>query len=200
MRAFPPGAWGLKHMKALSVFLVSLLFTNLVRAQEPALRISIVSGDGARQVINQRFRTEPVIEVDDDKGKPVEGAEVVFTLPRTGPGGLFDNGIKTLTVSTDAQGHATVHGIRVNRLKGPFQIGVTASFQGRTGTAAISQISVARANRSGAFGVSTKTWVIVTLSVLAIAGAIIAAKQFRSGPNPNVLTATPGIPTVGGPK
>jgi hypothetical protein len=187
-------------MKALSVFLVTLLFTNLLRAQEPALRVSVVTGDGARQVINQKFRIEPVVEVVDEHGKPVEGAEVVFSLPSKGPGGLFDNGSKSLTVSTDAQGHATAHGVRVNRLKGPFQIGVAASFQGRTANAAIAQVSVTRAHKSGAFGVSTKTWVIVTLSALAIAGAIIAAKQFKSGPNPNVLTATPGIPTVGGPK
>jgi hypothetical protein len=187
-------------MKALSVFLVTLLFTDLLRAQEPALRIAVVAGQSARQNINQKVRVEPVVEVDDEKGKPVEGAEVVFTLPNQGPGGTFENGSKMLTVTSDAQGRATARNFRVNRLKGPFEIRVTASDHGRTGTAAIAQTSVAHVRSGGAFGISTKTWVIVTLSVLAIAGGIVAAKQFKSGPNPNVLTATPGTPTVGGPK
>jgi hypothetical protein len=187
-------------MKALSVFLVTLLFTDLLRAQEPALRIAVVAGQSARQNINQKVRVEPVVEVDDEKGKPVEGAEVVFTLPSQGPGGTFENGSKMLTVTTDAQGRATARAFRVNRLKGAFDIRVTASDHGRTATAAIAQTSVNHVRSGGAFGISTKTWVIVTLSVLAIAGGIVAAKQFKSGPNPNILTATPGTPTVGGPK
>jgi hypothetical protein len=187
-------------MKALSVFLVTLLSTNLLRAQEPALRLTVVSGEKARQVINQKVRTETVVQVDDEKGKPVEGADVVFALPPKGPGGAFENGSKTVTVSTDAQGRATPGTFRMNRLKGNYDIGVTASSQGRVASVIIPQLAVARAKSGGAFGISTKTWVIAALVAVAIAGAIVAAKQLKGGPNPNVITATPGTPTVGGPK
>jgi hypothetical protein len=192
---------GSKHnMKAQSLFLICLLFTNLMRGQEPALRISVVAGEGATQLINQKGRVDSVVQVQDASGKTIEGAVVVFALPDRGPSGVFENGSKTLTVTTDAQGRATGRGLVLNRLKGDFEIRVTASYQGRTANASIAQRSVARVHSAGAFGVSTKTWVIVGLCLLAIAGGIVAAKELRSGQNGNVLTATPGTPTVGGPQ
>jgi hypothetical protein len=188
-------------MKAQSLFLVCVLFTNLLRAQEPTLRIAVIAGEGARQKINQKVSVEPVVEVKDDGGKPIEGASVVFSLPSQGPGGTFDNGGKTLTVTTDAEGHAAAHGIQINRLKGAFAIRVAASYQGRSGNVTIAEKSVSRIEHSnGAFGVSTKTWVIAGLCLLAIAGGIVAAKELRSKANGGVITATPGVPVVGGPQ
>jgi len=188
-------------MKAQSLFLVCVLFTNLLRAQEPApLRISVIAGEGGREVSNQKIRVDPVVEVDDEDGKPIQGAAVVFSLPKQGPGGSFESGTKTLTVETDAQGHATVHGIRLNGVRGPFTIHVVASYQARTAAAIISETSIRGSRSGGAFGVSTRTWVIAGLVLIAIAGGIVAAKQLRSGPKGNVITATPGIPVVGGPQ
>jgi hypothetical protein len=189
-----------ENMKAQALFVVCLLFTNLMHGQEPALRISVVAGEGASQVINQKGRVDPVVQVQDANGKAIEGAEVAFTLPNQGPSGVFENGSKTLTVTTDAEGRATGRGLVLNRLKGDFDIQVTASYQGRTASVSVAQKSVARIHSAGAFGISTKTWVIAGLCLLAIAGGIIAAKELRSGSKPNVLTATPGIPTVGGPQ
>jgi hypothetical protein len=200
--AFSPAPQGLQHsMKAQSVFLITLLFTNLLRAQEPALHVTVVAGEGSRQIVSQKSRVDPAVQVEDEKSKPVEGAAVVFTLPSQGPGGSFDNGSKMLTVTTDAQGRATAHGISVNRLKGRFEIRVTASYQGRTANATIAEMNVTHApHAGGAFGVSTRTWVYAGLVLLAIGGGIFAYKEFKPGPNPNVLTATPGTPTVGGPQ
>jgi hypothetical protein len=189
------------NMKAQSIFLVFLLFTNLLRAQEPALHIAVVAGEGARQQISEKVRIEPAVQVQDQSGKSIEGAAVVFTLPSSGPGGTFENGGHSLTVSTDVLGRAVAHGIHLNRLKGPFDIKVTATFQDLTANAAISQISVTNVKKSsGPFGVSNKTWVLVGLGALAIAGGFVAYKQFKAGPNPNIITATPGVPVVGGPK
>lgn len=188
-------------MKAQSLFLVSLLLTNLARAQEEApLRIAVIAGEGARQYINQLVHVEPVVEVDDEHGKPVEGATVVFTLPIQGPGGAFPSGGQTLNVTTDAQGRATAHGMRTNRVPGPFTIRVSAIYQGRSGSAAIGETNVRARRSAGAFGVSTRTWVLVGLGLVVIAGGIVAAKELRPGRNTNVLTATPGTPTVGGPQ
>jgi hypothetical protein len=187
-------------MKVQSLFLVCLVFSNLLRGQEPPIQISIVAGEGISQIINQKGRVDPVVQVQETTGKPIEGAQVVFSLPNTGPGGVFANGSKSMTVDTDAQGRATGQGLVLNRLKGTFDIQVTASYQGRTASVSISQKSVARVRSAGAFGVPTKTWVIAGFCLLAIAGGIVAAKELRSGANPNVLTATPGVPTVGGPQ
>lgn len=187
-------------MKVQSLFLVCLLFTNLLRGQEPALRIAVIAGQGAREIINQKASVEPAVQVQDQNGKAIEGAQVVFSLPNRGPGGVFGNGSKSISATTDAQGRASATGLVLNRLKGDFDIQVAASFQSRTANATITERGVARVHSAGAFGVTTKTWVILGLCLLAIAGGIVAAKQLRSGANPNVLTATPGTPTVGGPK
>jgi len=191
-------------MKALSVFLVSLLFTNLLRGQEPALHITVIAGEGGSHninVVNQKGRVEPTVQVEDAQGKPIPGASVVFALPNQGPGGTFENSSPTAIVTTDAKGRAIARGIRYNRLTGPFTIRVTASYQGQTANATISQTTVSTSIRSnGPFGVSTKSWVIATVSLLAIAGGVVAYHNLKPGANGNVLTATPGVPVVGGPQ
>lgn len=185
-------------MRAQAIFLVTLLFTNLMQAQE-TLRIAVIAGNGARQYIKQKVHTEPIIEVDDEKGNPVEGASIEFVLPNEGPGGTFENGGKILRATTDSHGRATMAGLRLNRLPGPFTVHVTASSEGRTGAATIAQVSVKGSHSGGAFGISTRTWILAGLALVVIAGGIIAAKRLTGGHNPNILTATPGTPVVGGP-
>lgn len=186
-------------MKAQALFLVSLLFTNLLHGQESTLNIAVIAGAAGREVINQKVRVDPVVQVEDETGKPVAGAQVIFALPDSGPGGVFENGGPRLSVLTDADGKAVARGIRANHLTGPFDIKVTASLEGRTGTATISETNIRPPRSNGAFGISTRTWILVGLGLVVIAGGIIAAKKLTGGRNPNVLTATPGTPVVGGP-
>ncbi len=189
-------------MKALSLFLVCLLYTNLLRGQESTLHLAVVAGDGAKHNVHEKFRIQPVVQVTDENDKPIQGATIVFTLPSKGPGGTFEHGRHTLTLNTDAQGRAGAYGIQLNKKLGPFKIDVTASYQGQTATASIAQTSIVGAKKpgSGPFGISNRTWVLLGLGALLIAGAIVAAHNLKSRPNPNVLTGTPGTPTVGGPK
>lgn len=191
-------------MKALSIVLVSLLFMNLLRGQEPGLHITVVAGEGVTHNITQiekKGRYDPIVQVEDENGKPIQGASVVFALPAQGPGGTFENSTQTLIVTSDAHGRAIARGIRLNKLTGPFTIRVTASSQGRTANVSISQTTISAVIRAnGPFGVSTKSWVITGLTLLAIGGAVFAYKDLKSGANSNTITATPGIPVVGGPQ
>jgi hypothetical protein len=193
-------------MKAQSILLVSLLFMNLLRAQEPTLHITVVAGEGVTHNVTQlekekKGRFDPIVQVDDANGKPVQGASVAFTLPSQGPGGTFANSNPTILVTTDPHGRAVARGILVNKLTGPFSIHVTASYQGRTANATISQTTISATVRAtGPFGVSDRTWVIAGVVLLAIGGGVFAAKSLKSGSNGNVLTATPGVPVVGGPQ
>lgn len=194
-------------MKAQSVFLVSLLFMNLLRAQEPALHITVIAGEGITHNVTQfekeekKGRFDPVVQVEDQNGKPIQGASVIFALPAQGPGGTFPNSNPTLLVTTDPHGRATARGIRWNKLTGPFSIHVTASYKGLSANATIAQTTIsASIHASGPFGVSDRTWVIAGVVLLAVAGGVIAARNLRSGANGNVLTATPGTPVVGGPQ
>jgi hypothetical protein len=191
-------------MKALSIVLVSLLSVNLLRGQEPGLHITVVAGEGVTHNITQiekKGRYDPVVQVEDENGKPIQGASVVFALPAQGPGGTFENSTATLVVTTDAHGRAVARGIRLNKLTGSFNIRITASYQGRSANASISQTTISAVIRAnGPFGVSKKSWVITGLTLLAIGGAVFAYKDLKSGANSNTITATPGIPVVGGPQ
>ncbi len=188
-------------MKAQSLFLVCLLFTNLLRGQEPAFHLTVVAGEGAKHNIHEKFRIQPVVQVTDENDKPIQGATIVFTLPSKGPGGTFEHGRHSLTLNTDASGRAGAYGIQLNKKLGPFKLDVTATYQGQTASTSIAQTSIAGSKKpGGAFGITTRTWVLVGLGALLIAGAIVAAHNLRSSPNPNVISAIPGVPVVGGPK
>jgi hypothetical protein len=189
------------NMKAQSLFLVCLLFTNLLRGQDSPIHITVAAGEGASHNIYQKFRVQPVVLVADENDKPIQGATVVFTLPAKGPGGTFEHNRQTLTINSDATGRAGAYGIRLNKKTGPFAIQVTATYQGQTASASIAQTSIAGTKKSqGAFGISTRTWVLLGLGAVVIAGAIVAAHNLKSGRDPNVLVAAPGVPTVGGPQ
>ena len=188
-------------MKVKSATLVCLVLTNLLRAQEPSIRVLIISGQDEIHNVNRKIQTQPQVEVQDQNRNAVQGAAVVFTLPQQGPGGTFENGSNTLTTTTDRQGRAIARGVRLNKQLGPFSIRVTASHEGKTASATITQTNVSGTPASGsAFGVSTKAWVILGISVVAVAGAVIAAHNLSNGSNPNTLTIIPGIPVVGAPQ
>jgi len=186
-------------MRLNTVFLVCLVFTNLLRAQDAGLSIVIIAGDGTINNINQKVNTEPVIEVREN-GKPVEGAAVVFTLPAQGPGGSFSNGSQALTMTTDRLGRATARGIQLNRQTGPFYLRVTASFQGQTANATITETNVSGVSASGGGGFGTKAWVILGIAGAGIAAAVLYATHGGSGTSgPAPIVITPGTPNVGGP-
>ncbi len=190
-----------KRMKFKSTILVCLVLTNLLRAQEPSIRVLIIAGQDEIHNINRKVQTQPVVEVQDQNRNHVAGAAVVFTLPPQGPGGTFENGTNTLTTTTDRQGRAIARGIRLNRQLGPYEIHVTASYQGKTANAIITQTNVSGTPASGsAFGVSTRAWVILGIAVVVVAGGVVAAHNLRSGSNPNNLTITAGTPVVGAPQ
>ena len=190
-----------------SSFLIFLLLFNFlgcpVFAQQTELRILIVEGDGTINNIKQRVNVEPVVEVRDQDNKVVEGAAVVFFLPAQGPSGTFSNGTKTLTTSTDRSGRAVARGIHPNSQTGRFDIRVTASFQGQTASATITQTNISgSAAGGGGMSVGTKAWIILAICGGAVAGAVIAAthkgSSSSSGTPPIVIT--PGTPTVGAPQ
>src|SRR5713226_3429797 len=105
----------------------------------PKRNLIIVEGDGAINNIRQRTAREPIVQVEDQNHKPVAGAVVVFLLPDHGASGVFANGSHTLTVMTDSQGRAVAHGFHPNGVQGKLQMRVSASYQGKTASATISQ-------------------------------------------------------------
>ncbi len=112
---------------------------QLTQTRPVMLNLLVVEGEGAVNNIRQRTARDPIVEVQDENHRPVSGALVLFALPRSGPGGTFANGARTLSVTTDAQGRAVGRGLRPNNIAGQFEIAVTASLAGITAAIRIRQ-------------------------------------------------------------
>lgn len=167
------------------------------------LKIVVLEGEGALNSVRSRSAIQPVVEVRDDKDKPVAGAEVVFTLPAAGPGGVFNGWMRSQTAKTNAQGQAGASGMTPNEDLGRFNIKVLASAGGKTASVIIAQTNVAAAVKGKAVSNRGRTWKI--LAALAAAGAIggaVAATRNggSSAPSAVPVTITPGAVTVGGPR
>ena len=74
-------------------------------AQSPALRIVVIEGENAVNVIQQKTAVAPVVEVRDRNDQPVAGAVVRFAI--RGGKGTF-GGPNTVTVTTNGAGRAAV--------------------------------------------------------------------------------------------
>lgn len=197
-----------------SVLAGCLLATVLPAQQEgppPAkLNLVIIEGEGAINNIRQRVSREAIVQVEDENRKPVAGATVVFLLPNEGASGVFTDGSRMLTVTTDQNGRAAMRGFQPNNQAGQFQIRVTASFRGVTASTVINQSNILGAAAAGGAAVSGKLIaVIVAVGAAAGVGAAVALSgnggQSRPGPGPaptpvpSPTTITPGAPTVGAP-
>ena len=184
-----------------TALLICLLLTNLAAQDSPKLMINVVEGEGALNNIKQRVNREPIVQVEDENHKPIAGAAVVFFLPTSGPGGAFANGSQTLTVTTDSLGRAAATGIRPNHQTGQMQIRVSASYNGLTASATITQMNTVGANVGGGLSTTTKVLIVVAIAAGATAGAIIATRGggSSSSASASAITITPGTPTVGAP-
>ncbi len=106
--------------------------------KEGSLDITIVEGDGGSNVVGKKSSVRPVIEVRDEKNQLVEGAVVTFVAPADGPSVVFGNGLRTVTVMTDAQGRARPPAMKAVNT-GSFRVQVSASYKGQMVSTAISQ-------------------------------------------------------------
>ena len=191
---------------ALCLLLVNLWvnpWTAPAWAQEPPkLAIVVVEGEGAVNNLKAQAVAPTVIQVVDENQKPIAGAAVVFFLPNQGPGGTFFDSTRSLTVTTDAQGRATIRGIRFNRLSGQMQIRVTASSGGQTATATITQTNVGGPGGSPGLSTKAKIWIVVGVAAGVTVGVVLGTRGGSSSSgaaSTPPITITPGTPTVGAP-
>ena len=144
----------------------------VARSQQTALRILVLKGEDAVNIIQQKTAVAPVVEVRDRNDLPVAGAMVVFTID--GSVASFA-GSQTLTVVTNAAGQATAAGLTPTAA-GAFKISATATFQAQTAAVTITQSTVLDSRRSHA---SEHRWRSSgggsAGKVIAIAGGIGAA-------------------------
>jgi hypothetical protein len=140
-------------MKAMWGIAAVLLAAGVAAAQpNPALRIVVVEGEDAVNIIQQKTAVAPVVEIRDRNNLPVPGALVTFSI-EGGKAATF-GGASTLTVATNAAGQAAVTGLTPSAA-GAFQIQVSAAFQGQVATATIAQTNVVTAAQAAAASAAT---------------------------------------------
>jgi hypothetical protein len=188
--------------RTVTILLVELLalqsIPHTLQAQtpEPAkLNIVILEGEGAINNIRQRVARESIVQVEDENHRPVGGAIVTFFLPDQGASGVFTNGSRSLTITTDQSGKAVAR-FRPNQIHGNMQMRVNASYKSLTANSVINQSSVVGAAAAGGL-ISGKVLALIIAGAAgaATAGAIIAT---RGNGAPTMIT--PGTPTVGAPR
>lgn len=134
---------------AASLALVALIATG----QSGALHIVVIEGEDAVNIVQQKTAVAPVVEVRDRNDQPVAGAIVRFAINQGR--GTFA-GARTLSVTTNAAGRAVASGLTPTG-GGALQIGASATFQGQTVVATITQTNVMTAAEAAAASGATGT-------------------------------------------
>ena len=199
-----PPLIGLRHMlRAFPATALVLALGCTATAQVAILHIRIVEGEGAVYAPGSRSARPLTVEVTDETGAPVAGAAVSFHLPEEGPGGTFANGMRTEVAVTDSHGHASVHGLQLNRAAGRFQIRIVASKeQARAGMVSFQYVaepgSGAAAATAGSSHGYRKWLVVAVLAGGGAAAAILAVGRAGSSPAaaPATITLTIGTPVI----
>jgi hypothetical protein len=132
---------------ALMAFVASSIGIAQQRPAPPGnLKIVVIAGEGAVNIIQQKTAVAPIVEIRDRNNLPVSGATVTFSVG--GSGATFGTG-STLTVVTNAAGQATAAGLTPTAA-GALQVNVSAAFQGQLASAAITQTNFATAQAAAA--------------------------------------------------
>jgi hypothetical protein len=189
-------------MQSIRGFCITLLV--LLAAAAPALRaqgakpsglrIVVIAGEDAVNVISQRTAVAPIVEVRDRNNQPVAGAIVTFSIQ--GAQNATFAGASTLSVTTNAIGQAAVTGLTPTGA-GAVQINVAAAFQGQTATAAIAQTNVATAAQAGG-GIGAGKVAAIAGGAAGIAGGVFAFTRDGDPPTMSALSITPtaGLATI----
>jgi len=163
-----------------------------------SLKVIVLQGQNSVNDTNRHIGIQPVVEVRDDNDLPVEGARVVFRLPPSGPGGMFDGKSYSKTVRTNAQGQAGISGFVPNSQQGEFDFHVTALAGNRMGEAVIRQTNAEnRLVMVAPKPKKTPLWrnKYVLIAAGAAVGAGVAVALTKGSGNKNV-TITPGPVTI----
>jgi hypothetical protein len=172
-----------------------------VRTGVVGLKLLVLAGQNAINNIKQRTARDPVVQVVDENDRPVAGAAITFALPSRGASGVFANGARSMTILTDAQGTAAATGLTPNAVTGELPIQVSASYQGQTASAVITQTNAVAAGA----GMSAATIGIIGAVVAGAAvGAALALGGGDSTPAPaarpsGTATVRTGGVTIGAP-
>jgi hypothetical protein len=181
-------------------------------ATAQTLRILPLAGNNEANDLQKKVMAPLVVNVLDQNGRPVEGADVVFRFPVLGPSATFPNQQSNGTFRTDADGQAAATGWMANGMVGSFRVQILATRANETGETSIVMTNVAKAEDVPVK--SQKSWWSnkwVKIAIIAGAGAAVGGTIWalqggngtaanNGGGGPAVVVGVPGSPTIGGPR
>ena len=172
------------------------------------LKILVLAGNGEMNDLERRVMAPLVVQVLDQNDRPVEGAEVVFRFPGSGPGATFQGGKTAQTVRSNGTGEAAAVNWLASNEVGTFEVHVTATYGNEFGETTIKMSNVTRIVEGVKKGKQahwySPTWVKVAL-IGGVAGAVVGivlatrGGSHSAGAGTVPITVTPGPPTVGHP-
>jgi hypothetical protein len=160
-----------------------------IAAQQPAgpqvagLKVVVIAGEDAVNIIQQKTAVAPIVEVRDRNDQPVAGAAVNFAI-RSGRASF--GGARMLSVTTDVVGRAVASGLTPTG-SGAVQITASAAFQGQTAAVTIAQTNVLTAAQAAAIGSSSGA------GTASAGGASSAAGAGSAGGGGGVSGLTMGV-------
>ena len=198
----------------LSALVLALVAGGVVVAQQPTRPISpppatqplaptlnmlVLQGQDA--VISPDVPAYVTVEVRDVNDQPVEGADILFELPASGPSGTFAGGGTLFRTRSNLQGQARAV-FTPNAGVGRFQIRVTATIGTNFGSTTINQMNSTASPSSPKQRVSRgvggmKFWIIVGTAVAGGTAAVLATRNGTSSASTTILIS-PGVPVFGG--
>jgi hypothetical protein len=87
--------------------------------------IAVHGGNNQSTKVNTAFGRKLSVLVTDVNGNPVADVPVTFRIPGSGPGGHFPGNVRTVIVTTGADGVAEAPTLRANGKAGTFQVRAT---------------------------------------------------------------------------
>jgi len=184
---------------------------------ERGLKLVVLAGNGEVNDIQKRLPGLIVVEVRDADDRIVEGADVVFRFPPSGPSAYFPGPKLTQTKRTNAQGQASPDGWLPNSQAGKVRVKASATYANLMGETEVEMVNAADVTQKmrdkygremGAPGAGGKFWSNkwVRLGILGAAAGGAAAAYFLLRDNNSssaaarpTVTISPGGVSIGGP-
>lgn len=210
-----------KHFSTPRTSLAAALIPAMLAAQTPAppatppagqpmaqlpmtqsLKILPLAGNNEQNDLQRRVMAPLVVQVLDQNSRPVEGAQVTFRFPVSGPAAAFAGGKNSQTFVTNADGQVAATGWIANGETGRYPVKVTAVRRNEMGEATlylenVTTIStVERAKAKKSIWANKWTWIVIAGAAGGAAGGILATRG--NGGGSSAVVISPGNPTVGG--
>jgi hypothetical protein len=177
------------------LFLFAVPMTLL--AVDNNLNIVIVDGEAAIHNLRKPSASQIVVRVERE-GKPAVGATVALSLPSQGASGTFANRAITTTAMADSEGVAAIKGLKPNSVAGKLQIRVTASYEGQTAHASITQFNIDVPTAERKSGNSKIIIILAAAGAAAAGGAYLGLHKSTSTATPTTAAPVPSITITAG--